>query len=509
VSAAPVIESSEASLDHEVVIVGTGFAGIGTAIELKRVGIHDFTVFEKADDLGGTWRDNTYPGLAVDVPSLSYSFGFEMNPDWSRLYAPGGELKQYADHCVDKYGVRAHIEFGKGVDDASWDEEGNAWALRLDDGTIRRTRYLVSATGLLIVPKLPDIKGVESYRGKLMHSARWDHDYDLTGKRVAVIGTGGTAIQLIPTIVDQVAQLDVYQRTPIWLMPKPDLEISEGWKRAFRRIPLLQRFLRLLTALIGDVFLGIGLLHHKQFPWLFGWIERKCEAFIRSEVDDSELAEKLIPKYSFFCKRPSFSNTYFSTFNREDVELVTDPIDRVTENGIVTRDGTLREVDVIVCATGYSYFDRESPPTFPVAGRGGRVLGDFWHENRFQAFQGSTIPDFPNFFLMLGPYSTAGVSYFNMINTQGHHLSRVLREARKRGANYVEVKQASLEADFEKTLRRSENTVYRSGDCALSNSYYFDEHGDAPGLRPMSYIGHWLQSRTFSMRHYDFASKGS
>ncbi len=488
-------------------IVGAGFAGIGAGIELKKFGIHDFAILEKEDDLGGTWRDNTYPGLAVDVPSIAYSYSFELNPNWSRLYAPGSELKAYADHCVDKYGVRDHIQFEKTVERAEYDTENNTWSLHLTGGEVVTARYLVSASGLLLLPKKPDIDGIDSFQCKLIYSARWDHDCDLTGKRVAVIGTGATAIQLIPAIVERVAQLDVYQRTAIWLMPKPDVEFSDRTKAAFRRIPGLQRLARVANSLFADLVLGIGLLHHRQFPFLFRWARRKLVESIRNQVDDPEIQEKLIPRYDFFCKRPSFSNEYFKVFNRQDVELVTDPIERITENAIVTRDGTKREIDVLICATGYSYFDRSSPPAFEVFGKDGENLGDYWDANRFQAFGGATLPGFPNFFLVLGPYATAGISYFDMINTQVRHLTRCLRAARRRNANYIEVKQSSHDHDFEMVLRRSRNTIFGHGDCTASNSYYFDKHGDAPGLRPMTYARHWLNSRTFSMRHYDFDSR--
>ena len=218
--------ASATGLDHELVIVGSGFSGIGAAIKLRKMGIDDFVILEKADDLGGTWRDNDYPGLTVDMPSFIYCYPFEMSPDWSRVYAPGNEIKAYADHCAGKYGIRGHIRFGKTVVKTVWDAERTAWLTHLADGEVIASRYFVSASGLLVEPRLPDIEGIDAFEGKLLHSANWDHDYDLSGKRVAVIGTGATAIQLIPAIVDRVAHLDVYQRTAIWLMGKPDAAIG-------------------------------------------------------------------------------------------------------------------------------------------------------------------------------------------------------------------------------------------------------------------------------------------
>ena len=401
---------SAPQLDYKIVIVGSGFAGMGAAIKLKEMHEHDFVILEKADDLGGTWRDNTYPGLTVDIVSLTYSYPFEPNPDWSRLYAPGDELKAYADHCATKYGVRPHIQYGKGVSKAVYDEGHNVWITHLESGETLVSRYFVSATGLLVQHKMPDIQGIDSFRGKVMHTARWDHDYDLTDKRIAVIGTGATAIQLLPEIVEKVQRTDVYQRTPIWLLPKLDVAISDRWKWAFRHVPLLQKSARLVTNFLTELFFGVGFAHYRQVPWLYRWIEKQGVNHIRRQVRDPDKQEKLIPGYSFFCKRPSFSNVYFPIYNRDDVELITDPIDHITETAIVTRDGTTREIDALVCATGYAVFDRNCMPTFEVFGRGGKNLGDYWQENRFQAYLGASVPEFPNFFLILGPYSAASAS---------------------------------------------------------------------------------------------------
>jgi cation diffusion facilitator CzcD-associated flavoprotein CzcO len=432
-----------------------------------------------------------------------------MSADWSRVYPPAGEIKAYADHCVDKYGVRSHIRFGKTVVETSYDEARNAWLTRLDDGEVIASRFFVSASGLLVEPKLPDIPGIDDFEGKLLHSARWDHAYSLADKRVAVIGTGATAVQLIPAIVDQVAQLDVYQRTAIWLMGKPDAAISPSWERAFRAAPFLQDLIRWTINVIVELTMGPAFVRYKQFPWLFRSLEKQLIESIRSQVDDPETQEKLIPQYSFFCKRPSFSNVYYPAFNREHVALITDPIERITPNSIVTRSGAVREIDTLICATGYSVFDRGCMPNFEVFGRDGRNLGDFWQKNRFQAYQGASVPGFPNYFLMMGPYSAAGASYFTMIDTQTRHLARCLREARRRGANYIEIKQAAHDRDFRKVCRRRESTVLFAGNCAPSNSYYFDAHGDTPGLRPVTGLEHWLTSVFFSLRDYDFEQRPS
>jgi cation diffusion facilitator CzcD-associated flavoprotein CzcO len=499
---------SSSDLDVEILIVGSGFSGLGAAIELKRLGIHDFVILERAHDLGGTWRDNTYPGLTVDVASTTYSYAFEPNPDWSRLYAPGSEVKRYADHCADKYGLREHLRCGKTVVSASYDRGANTWTTTLADGETWVSRYLVSATGLFGPPKLPEIPGIESFAGKLVHTAQWDHGYDLTGKRVAVIGTGATAIQLIPEIVERVAHLDVYQRTPIWLMPKPDFAMSERVRAVFRAAPITQKLARWTTNVLNELLFGIGFSHYRQFPYLYRWLEKLGIDHIRKQVADPAIQEKLIPRYTFFCKRPSFSNVYFPVFNRANVSLVTEPIARVTPNAIVTADGVEREIDVLVCATGYSTFEKGIVPAFPVYGKDGREIGEYWSQNRFRSFQGITVPGFPNYFMIFGPYSAASASWFGMIDTQTRHLGRCLKTARRRGANYVEVKQRSFDEDFASVMERRQSQVVFHGNCASSRTYYYDRNGDVPLVRPSTQLGAWAQSHLVRMSHYTFASAG-
>ncbi len=496
----------ESRVDFEVVIVGSGFSGIGAAIELKRQGIDDFVILERADDLGGTWRDNTYPGLTVDVASTSYSYGFEPNPEWSRLYAPGAEVKRYADHCARKYGVREHIRFGARVVAARFDGGSSSWTTELESGERIVSRYLVSATGLFGPPKLPEIPGIESFQGHVMHTAQWDHAYDLAGKRAAVIGTGATAIQVIPEIVDELARLDVYQRTPIWLLPKPDFAISERVKSVFRTVPGAQKAARFATNVFNELLFGIGFSHYKQFPLLYRWLEKLGVDHIRKQVSDPAIQEKLIPKYTFFCKRPSFSNVYFPVFNRANVELVTTPIARIHDNAIVTNDGKSREIDVLICATGYSVFEKGIVPAFEIYGKDGTEIGDYWTENRFRSYRGISVPGFPNYFMIFGPYSAASASWFGMIDTQVRQLSRCLQEARKRGANTIEVTQRAFDDDYAQVLKRRESQVLFHGNCAQSRTYYFDKNGDAPLVRPATQLGQWLRSHFAPMDDYTFAS---
>jgi len=494
--------------DHEVVIVGSGFSGLGAAHALQKIGIRDFLILEREDELGGTWVRHDYPGLEVDMPFFIYSYPFDMKPDWSHVYPSGRELKEYTRAFARKFDLVRRTRCRTTVERAAYDEEANVWRVRVEGGEEIVCRYLVSATGLLVIPKMPEIEGIDGFQGKLVHTAHWDGNYDLTDQRVAVIGTGATAIQVVPAIADRVLSLDVYQRTPIWLLPKPNPELSPRVQRALRSAPFLQVLLRWATNLFVEISMGMGFVRYTRFPWIFGWIEEKLIQQIRSVVDDPETQQKLIPDYSFFCKRPSFSNTFYQTLNRPHVELVTDPIQRIGAKGIVTCDGRERAVDVLICATGYNVFNRRCMPGYQLIGRDGVELGAFWETNRYQAYEGATVPGFPNLFLFMGPYSAAGASYFTMIDTQSRHMTRCLREARRQGADCIEVRQAAHDRDFEKVKRRRRSTVLFGGRCGTANSYYFDQRGDTPGLRPVTGFEHWLKSRFFSLRDYAFEKRG-
>ncbi len=494
--------SSITAIDHEVLIIGSGFSGIGAAVALEKMGISDFLILERERQAGGTWVQTDYPGLEVDMPFFIYSFPFEMKPDWSQVYPTGREMRDYTLRCAEKYDLVRRTRCLAEVERAEYDTEANVWRVSLACGDTLVSRYLVNATGLLTIPKMPDIKGVEDFEGELIHSAQWNPECDLSGKRVAMIGTGATAIQLVPALAESLERLDIYQRTAIWLLPKPNPKLPDSVRSLFQRAPFIQVLIRWLTNLFIELSMGPGLVHYTRFPWIFAWIEKKAREYIHREIDDPELAEKLVPDYSFFCKRPSFSNSFYSTLNRPNVDLITDPIDRICDKGLITADGRVREVDVIICATGYNVFNRRCMPGYALIGRDGVDLGAYWEENRFQAYQGATVPGFPNLFLFMGPYSAAGASYFSMIDTQSKHLTRCLREARRRGANRIEVKRSAHERDFEKVIRRRKEMVLFGGRCGTAHSYYFDSHGDAPGLRPATGFEHWLNSRFFRMRDY-------
>jgi cation diffusion facilitator CzcD-associated flavoprotein CzcO len=487
--------------DYHALIVGAGFSGIGAAIKLDKAGFPNYLVIEAADGVGGTWHWNTYPGIAVDIPSFSYQFSFEQSPRWSRTYAPGRELKQYAEHCVDKYGIHSRIRFSTKVIRAEFDDEHALWRVHTDPGGEVTARFLIGASGVLTVPALPDIDGVDSFAGITMHTARWDHTQDLTGKRVAVIGTGASAVQIIPEIAPIVAQLTVFQRTPIWCFPKADYPLPAP-VRAAMRMPGGQVVQRLLSQAYVEVTFPISAHYFTVFP-LARRMASVGRAYLRQQVDDPVVRERLTPRYAVGCKRPGFHNGYLATFNRDNVRLVTEPIDKITPSAVATTDGENHDVDVLILATGFKVMDTDNVPTYAVTGPGGGSLSRFWDDHRLQAYEGVSIPGFPNFFSVFGPYGYVGSSYFALIETQTHHILRCLKRARRDSATRVEVTEEANARYFAEVLRRRHRQVFWQDSCRLANSYYFDKNGDVP-LRPTTTIEAYWRSRRFDLDDYRF-----
>lgn len=490
--------------DADVIIIGSGFSGIGTGIKLKEAG-YSFIILERENDIGGTWRDNKYPGVAVDITSFTYSFSFEQNPNWSRVFAPGDELYNYANHCVDKYAIRDHFKFNSEVEKAVYNEDAHQWTVYLKNGKTYTSDILISATGALTDPKFPDIKGWETFKGKVIHTARWDNSIDLANKHVSVIGTGATSVQLVPTIAPKVKKLNVFQRTPIWIFPKPDSEIPTYLKQLFSFVPISQTTVRKITDSITQTVMVTSIINYRQYPFLIKYLEKICLNVLKRQVKDPEIRKKLTPNYGFGCKRPSFSNDYYSTFNRKNVELVTDGILEITEDAIITKDGTKYPTDVLIAATGFNVMKNTSYLNYELIGKNKLELGEFWRNNRLQAYQGCSIPEFPNFFIIFGPYAASGLSWFNMIEIQLSHIMRVLKEKKKRRAATFEIKQTAHDDYFRFILSKQKDTVFFNNNCAASNSYYFDKFGDAPFLRPLTVDKSKRMSETSDINHYRFA----
>ncbi|WGY70153.1 alpha/beta hydrolase fold domain-containing protein [Burkholderia cepacia] len=416
------------------IIIGAGFAGIGMAVALQRAGIHDFVIVERSHDVGGVWRDNSYPGAACDVPSHLYSFSFEPNPAWSRVFAPQPEIHAYLQHCARKYGLARHLRFGAEVEHARYDEAHALWHVTLADGTTLGAAVLVSGTGQLSRPAMPDLPGIDTFRGRAFHSAHWDHDYSLAGKRVAVVGTGASAIQFVPAIAGSVRHLAVFQRSPAYVIPRPD-RAYRPWEQAlFRRMPWAMKLHR------ASIYLRYE-SRAIAFTRLHGLMKvavgRPFRKLLARDVPDPALRARLTPDYPIGCKRLLLSSDYLATMSREHVELVTQRIRRVTEDGIETADGVHHPVDAIVYGTGFAATEFLSP--MRITGRDGLDLNDAWRRGA-QAYLGLTVPGFPNFFMLYGPNTNLGHnSIVYMLESQIAHVMRCVRAMRRDGAREIDV----------------------------------------------------------------------
>jgi cation diffusion facilitator CzcD-associated flavoprotein CzcO len=492
--AAPTTDGTSA-VDFPIVIVGAGFAGIGTAIQLKKAGIHSFRILERASEIGGTWRDNTYPGAACDVPSHLYSFSFEPNPDWSRTYSPSSEIQAYLLRCVEKYGLREHLVLDTAVTAARFDDGDGTWAVRTSRGETLRARAVVFGVGGLVDPKLPDLVGLDGFAGKVMHTARWDHGYDLAGKRVAVIGTGASAIQVVPAIAPVVGRLSVFQRTPAWVVPKLDGAISEPTRARYRKHPALMQLRRFgiyaFTELIGPrIFLDA--------PWLKKRAERYALDHLDASVRDPVLKAKLTPRYQFGCKRVLVSDDYWPTFERPNVELVTEGIREIRPHAIVTNDGREHPVDAIVLATGFAL--NIGTPPFPVHGRGDRSLAEVWAPGAV-AYKGVTVAGFPNLFIMMGPNTGPGhTSVLVYTEAQiGYALQAIRRMIADPGIKYVDVRQDVQDAYNRGVQGRMKYMSWSSG-CS---SWYLSPNGENHSLYPGLATEYRLRTRWFKPAEYE------
>jgi cation diffusion facilitator CzcD-associated flavoprotein CzcO len=492
------------SQQFDAVIVGAGFGGIGAAIQLHRLGYDNIAILEREGDLGGTWHVNRYPGLAVDIPSTTYSYWFEPNPNWSRLFAPGDELKRYADHVADKYDVRRYMRFDTTVEGARWDEESQLWRVGLAGGETLTTRFLITATGFLSQPNTPDIPGITGFNGRIIHTTAWDDSYNFDGRRVGLIGTGATAVQLIPELAKEASDLTVYQRTPIWVVPKIDFGIGERMQRLFARVPLVHRAFRWVTDTIFELMMVTAVLNYTRFKRLNVAASDLAKMHRFASIRDKELRARLTPDYDFGCKRPTYSNNYYRTFTKPNVHLETSGIERIEPDGIVTADGTKTVIDTLVLATGFDLWDANFP-AIEVVGREGRNLGKWWRENRFQAYQGMSIPYFPNYLSLASPYAFSGLSFFNTMEYQMRHMDRLFGELRRSGAGTFEITEDANTRFLDRMTELLDDSVFYGGDCATSRSYYFNHSGEATLLRPTSTRNAIRESSRFPLSDYKIA----
>jgi cation diffusion facilitator CzcD-associated flavoprotein CzcO len=488
----------------DAVIVGAGFGGIGAAIQLNRLGYQNIVIVDREDDLGGTWHVNHYPGLSVDVPSTTYSYWFEPNPYWSRLYAPGAELKRYAEHVADKYDVRRYMQFNTTVEGARWDGDAQVWRVGLSGGETLSAQFLIAATGFLCQPATPDIAGIDTFGGRIIHTADWDDSYSFRGRRAGIVGTGSTAVQVVPELAKEVSELTVYQRTPIWVMPKIDFGFSPAVQRLFARVPRAQRILRWFTDTGMDVMMVLAMWKFRHFRGLNTAASDVSKLLRLLSIRDKELRRKLNPDYDFGCKRPTLSNSYYRTLAKPHVRLETSGIERIEPDGVVARDGTKQFIDTLVLATGFDVWVANLP-AIEVLGRDGRDLGKWWRENRFQAYEGLSVPYFPNFLTMASPYAWVGLSWFNTVGYQMRHMDRLFGELQRRGGRTFEVTEAANARFLDRMTELLDDSVFRLGSCATSRSYWFNHSGDAPLFRPTSVHDAVKQQDRFPLSDYAIA----
>jgi cation diffusion facilitator CzcD-associated flavoprotein CzcO len=460
--------SAESSRNEiRFIIIGAGMSGILSAIRLREAGFDNFAIYEKADRLGGTWRENTYPGIACDVPSHFYSYSFAVNPEWTHRFSPGAEIQAYFEDVARRYGVDALIQYRKEITRCAF--EDGRWKIEMAGGSRDVGDFVIAATGVLHHPAYPDIDGLDSFAGAAFHSARWNHDVRLAAKRVGVVGTGSSAIQIVGALVDEVAELSLFQRTPQWIMPMANPAYSEAEKAEFRAHP---ETIGQLREQIARAFTD-GFSNHLadlSSPQLQA-IHDACVANLENSVKDPELREKLRPNYRAACKRLIMSENFYDAIQRPNAKLVTERIERVEKSGVRTRDGKLHELDVLVLATGFRV-DRFLRP-MEVLGRNGTVLEDVWKDGPF-AYMAISVPDFPNLFMLNGPNSPVGnFSLIEVAELQFAYILQLVEQVRSGACREVGASRAAMERFDSERKKAAEKTIWNSG-C---KSWYLDAHG--------------------------------
>lgn len=476
---------------YRVVIVGCGVSGIACAEKLLKSGITDFAILEKAGRVGGTWRDNTYPGCGCDVPSSLYSFSFNLNPQWSRAFAPQPEILCYIEHTVERLGLKRFIHMQTELLSSHWDAGKQQWVVKTNQGEIR-AQFIVFAAGPITKPAIPAVPGLDNFDGEVFHSARWNHGCYLAGKRVAVIGTGASAIQFVPEIQPIVRQLYVFQRTPAWVFPRPNRHISKLERRLRDRFSQIDRIERTLIDK-GLLAINYGLLH----PWVFKLIEPQAKALLALQVRDPELRKKLTPRFTIGCKRMLFSNDYYHCLQQPNVELLASALTRVTDKTVVGAQGEIRNVDTIIFGTGY---DVTRPP---IADRiycpGGELLANRWQREGPEAYLGTTLKDLPNAFLMVGPNILVYSSFIGIAEWQSGYIADAIVKASRH-----KIKTIRMSADYshrynKRVQRDLQGTVWNSGGCS---SYYLDEQGRNFAAWPWTVPALREKLQRFDMENY-------
>jgi cation diffusion facilitator CzcD-associated flavoprotein CzcO len=484
--------------DFDVAVIGAGFSGLCMAIGLKKAGIDSFVVYEKAHDIGGTWRDNLYPGCACDVPSHLYSYSFEPNPNWSRMFAPQHEIWDYLRRCAQKYDLLPHMRFGSEVASAEFDADKGWWRVTTVDGRCVTARIVVSGIGALSIPAYPKVPGIERFEGKTFHSARWDSDYPLLDKRVAVIGTGASAIQFVPAIAPIVSQLDLYQRTPPWVLSKPDRAMTAVEKALFKFLPATQKLFR------GGIYwwMESRVLGLAVDPRAMKLAEAYAKFFINRSIKDPKLRRKVTPDYTIGCKRILMSDEYYPALTRDNVDVITSGIREVKEHSLVTEDGVERPADAIIYGTGFQVSDPIGP--MKIFGVQGKEVRETWKDSGTEAYLGVSVAGFPNFFLLLGPNTGLGhTSIVFMIEAQVNYVMQAVRHVLKHPSATLDVK-PEVQLRFNQKLQsRLDEAVWSAGGC---KSWYLDEFGKNRTLWPSFTFEYWMRTRKFEPMKYALAA---
>ncbi|OHU78175.1 flavin-containing monooxygenase [Mycobacteroides chelonae] len=495
--------------DYQVAIIGAGPAGIAAAAKLRRAGIDDFVIIERADDVGGSWHENHYPGLGVDIPGVTYQYSFARNPKWSRFFPLGAEVKRYHVEVAARFGLYERTRFNCTVEREVWDDSERFWRLHMQDGSAVTARFVISAVGAFVRPKDDvGIPGAKSFKGKVQRPSCWDDDYDMSGKTVAIIGTGASAVQIVPAIAPEVSHLTVFQRTPVWTVPKPDFEVP-------RLVQMLLAAPGVVPALHGAILVVADLVlrtvcampsqpMHLIADHFDTWLISAYRRYIRMVVEDPGTADKLTPNFGVLAKRPTTSNSYLRAYNRNNVTLVTEPIEKITATGVRTRDGVLHKVDVLILATGYEVFsDPETYRAGTIVGRDGFDLATFYQEEGLQAYQSVSVHGLPNRWTLVGPYSWTGSGWHAFVEMTADHAVRAITEARRRRATVCEIRKDVAERYHRDIYARGEVMRYYLAELnGHVPTYYRNSQGDSTYIRPSGFFEASRGNRRFPLDDY-------
>lgn len=491
---------------YNVAIIGAGPGGIAAGVRLKQAGNNDFVILERADEPGGSWRDNDYPGIGVDVPCFTYQYSFAKNRNWSRMFPLGAEVKDYHIHVAREHGLYPHIRFGVEVAKEEWDDAAQLWRVHTG-GEVITARFVISAIGAFINPKTdPGIPGFGAFRGKVLRPTDWDHDYDLTGKRVGVIGTGASSVQITPSIAPRVAGLTVFQRTPVWCMPKPDMRVGAVLGSRAAQGVLNAAALALVETLTRLLVYTPPVVANVAMVVMDRGARALYRAYLRAVVRDPQARRALLPRYGVLGKRPTLSNTFLQAFNRDNVALVDAAVTEITPDGVRTADGRIHELDALVLAVGYQMFsDPETYRRGTVLGTDGFDLGEFYAQHRLQAYQSVAVHGLPNRWILVGPYSWTGTGWHFMVESSAAHAVRAISEANRRGSGVVEVT-ADAQRDYHRKIRHQGRNIqyYFNVRNKGLRTYYVNSQGDMPYIRPTTAIQSRRAATSYPFDDYDW-----